>query len=88
MVPPSVYAPSIAHFLSTLVRALCSPAPRRTHVHWLRLMAVASLSAIIALFVWASIAPTAPGLIVYYLIFTLSFWLSIGLIVYLQAITS
>ena len=86
MLPPTLYAPSIAHFLSTMVRALFSPALGQTHVRWLRLVAAASLVAILALFVWADATPFAPSLIIYYLALTLSFWLSIGLIIYLQAI--
>lgn len=69
-----------------MVRALFSPAPGQAHVRWLRITAAASLVAIIALFVWANLATNTPSLIIYYLTLTLSFWLSIGLIIYLQAI--
>ena len=84
MLPPAIYAPSLAHFLFNMVKAFFGPAPKQTTIRWLRIIALVSLMAIVILFLAARELPIY-NIVFYYVTLALVFWLSIGLIIYLQA---
>ena len=86
MLPPSLYAPALAHFLFTMVQHLFDPTLSHPHIRWFRGTAIASLVGIIGLMTYAVLThPTHTfdgQLSLYYMSLAIVFWMSIGLIGY------